>query len=173
MENRIDQIRQLAENDLAIFIKLVHPKRVLGSIHEEVIQWWNRQDAKSHQLTLLPRDHMKSALTAYRVAWEITKNPAIRVMYISSTANLAEKQLGFIKDILTSPIYRRYWPEMVKEDEGKRKRWTTSEISVDHPKRAEENVRDPTIFTAGLTTGIVGLHCDIAILDDVVVGDDR
>src|SRR5690606_25459484 len=162
----------LAEADLLTFIRLVHPHRVLGSIHEELIRWWCRQYAKSHQLTLLPRDHGKSAMIAYRVAWEITRNPAVRILYISSTANLAEKQLKFIKDILTSKIYRRYWPEMVNEDEGKREKWTSTEISVDHPKRKAETVRDPTIFTAGLTTGIVGMHCDIAVLDDVVVGDN-
>ena len=54
---------------------------------------------------------MKSALIAYRVAWEITKNPTIRVCISHSTANLAEKQLGFIKQILTCPVYRKYWPE--------------------------------------------------------------
>src|SRR5690606_6074143 len=134
--------------------------------------WWNRQDAKSHQLVLLPRDHGKSAMVAYRVAWEITRNPAVRILYISSTANLAEKQLGFIKDILTSKIYTRYWPEMVHPDEGKRKKWTTSEIAVDHPIREAETIRDPTIFTAGLTTGITGMHCDIAVLDDVVVKEN-
>lgn len=111
-------------------------------------------------------------MVAYRVAWEITRNPTLRVLYISSTANLAEKQLKFIKDILDSKIYRRYWPEMLAEDEGKREKWTNSEISVDHPLRKAEAVRDPTIFTAGLTTGIVGLHCDIAVLDDCVVGDN-
>lgn len=121
---------------------------------------------------LLPRDHQKSALVAYRVAWEITKNPAIRVLYISSTANLATKQLKFIKDILTCDTYRFYWPEMVHLDESKREKWTESEISVDHPERKRQIVRDPTIFTAGLTTGIVGMHCDIAVLDDVVVDDN-
>jgi len=74
----------------------------------------------------------------------ITRNPAIRILYISSTSNLASKQLKFIKDILTSDIYRYYWPEMVNEEEG----------------------------TAGLTTGITGLHCDIAVLDDVVVKEN-
>lgn len=167
-----DEIREIAESDLAAFIRLVHPQRVLGSVHYELISWWTRRAALDHQLVLLPRDHMKSALIAYRVAWEITKNPTIRVLYISSTANLAEKQLKFIKDILTSPIYKRYWPEMLHEDEGKREKWTNSEISVDHPLRKKEAVRDPTVFTAGLTTGIVGLHCDIAVLDDTVVGDN-
>lgn len=168
----IDQAREMAEADLVKFIRLVHDNRLLGAVHEELISWWCRPDAKDHQLVLLPRDHMKSALAAYRVAWEITKNPAVRVLYISSTAGLAEKQLGFIKDILTSKKYRLYWPEMVNEDEGKRKRWTTSEISVDHPLREAEHVRDPTIFTAGLTTGITGLHFDIAVLDDVVVKEN-
>ena len=167
-----DLIRLQAESDLISFIKLVHPNRVLGSVHEELIRWWTRPEAKSHQLTLLPRDHGKSAMIAYRVAWEITKNPAIRVLYISSTANLAVKQLGFIKDILTSDIYRFYWPDMVNPDEGKRKKWTEDEISVDHPLRTVENVRDPTIITAGLTRSITGLHCDIAVLDDVVVREN-
>jgi hypothetical protein len=61
---------------------------------------------------------------------------------------------------------------MVNAEETKREKWTETEISVDHPARKRESVRDPTIFTAGLTTNIVGLHCDIAVLDDVVVGDN-
>lgn len=167
-----DEIRQAAEDDLLVFIKLVAPHRVLGSCHEELIKWWNREEAKDHQMVLLPRDHQKSSMVAYRVAWEITKNPATTVLYISATSGLAEKQLSFIKSILTSPRYRRYWPEMVHKDEGKRNRWTTSEISVDHPLREQEGVRDPTIFTAGLTTSITGLHCNIAVLDDVVVREN-
>ena len=58
---------------------------------------------------------------------------------------------------------------MVNKDEAKREKWTEREIAVDHPKRREEAIRDPTIFTAGLTSNIVGMHCDIAVLDDVVV----
>ncbi len=166
------RIKEQAEDDLVSFIKLVHPQRFLAPIHEEIIRWWTRQDALSHQLLLLPRDHMKSALVAYRVAWEITRNPTVRVLYISSTSNLATKQLKFIKDILTSEIYRRYWPEMINEDETKREKWTEGEISVDHPLRKKEAIRDPTVFTAGLTTGIVGLHCDIAVMDDVVTAQN-
>ena len=167
-----DTVRLAAEASLYNFIRLVHPNRLLGSIHQEVINWWTREDAKSHQLLLLPRDHMKSALVAYRVAWMITRNPAIRVLYISSTARLAEKQLKFIKDILTSDIYRFYWPNMVNHDEGRREKWTETEISVDHPTRKKEFIRDPTVFTAGLTTVITGLHCDIAVLDDIVVAEN-
>jgi hypothetical protein len=93
-------------------------------------------------------------------------------LYISSTANLAEKQLGLIKQILSSSVVRRYWPDLINEEEGKREKWTQSEIAVDHPKRREEGIRDPTVFTGGLTTSLTGMHCDIAILDDVVVQEN-
>lgn len=167
-----DEIREAAEADLATFIHLVDPFRLLSHCHYDVIRWWEREDRKSHQLLLYPRDHMKSALVAYRTVWRLTKDPALRVLYISSTSNLAEKQLGFMKRIFTSDIYRRYWPDHVNLEEAKRERWTFSEISLDHPKRREENIRDPSIFTAGLTTGLTGLHFDIAVLDDVVVKEN-
>lgn len=163
------QRRLLAESSLVEFINLVHPRRLLGSIHREVISWWTSSKAKSHQLVLLPRDHMKSALVAYRAVWELTRDPTIRILLISSTSNLATKQLKFIKDILTSDTYRLFWPEMVNKEEALREKWTEREISVDHPKRREESIRDPSIFTAGLTSNIVGMHSDITILDDVVV----
>ena len=171
-ENVVDAhqaIREAAEADLETFIRLVRPQQVIGAVHAEVCRWMTRQNAKTHQLILLPRDHGKSMYAAFRVAWEITKDPTIRVLYISATADLAEKQLDLIKNILTSKTYRKYWPEMVNEDKGKRAKWNNSEISVDHPRREEEGVRDPTIFTGGLTTSLTGKHCDIAVLDDVVI----
>lgn len=172
MNNKYEQIRQAAEADLEIFIRLVAPHRVLGAVHKELIRWWTRKEASTHQLLLLPRDHMKSALMAYRVAWTIVKRPDVRILYISSTTNLAEKQLKMIKDILTSDKVMLYWPQLIRQDESKREKWTASEISVDHPKRKEEGVRDPTVFTGGLTTSLTGLHCDIAVLDDVVVQEN-
>ena len=167
-----EQIRDRAESDLAFFIQLIAPTQVLGNCHKDVIDWWYRDGAKHHQLLLFPRDHGKSRLVAYRVAWELTKDPTLRVLYISATANLAEKQLTFIKGILASDIFRRYWPHHVHPEEGKRSKWTNSEIALDHPKRKEENIRDPSVFTAGLTTSITGMHCDIAVLDDVVVAEN-
>ena len=165
----LEQIRQAAEDDLVTFIKLIAPEQVLGQCHEDVCNWWGHEDAKSHQLLLFPRDHGKSRLVAYRVAWELTKDPTLRILYISATANLAEKQLGFIKSILTSEIYSRYWPDHVHPEDGKRTRWTNSEIMLDHPLRKAEKVRDPSVFTGGLTTSLTGMHCDIAVLDDIVV----
>ena len=106
-------VKQAAEADLLTFIKLIAPHRMLGAVHEELCSWWSREDAKDNQLVLLPRDHQKSAMIAYRVAWWVTKHPETTVLYVSATANLAEKQLKAVKDIFLSDIYRFYWPEMV------------------------------------------------------------
>lgn len=164
-----NEIREAAEADLEFFIALVAPQRLLGGCHKDLLKWWTRPDAKDHQLVLFPRDHGKSAMVAYRVAWELTKDPTLKFLYISATSNLAAKQLGFIKQIFESDTHRRYWPDHIHPEEGKRKSWTKSEIDLDHPARDVEGIRDPSIMTAGLTTGITGLHFDVAVLDDVVV----
>lgn len=165
-------VREKAEESLAYFAHLVGPHRLYGDIHIELFEWWTRHTAKDCQLVLLPRDHQKSHCAAVRAAWELTRDPTATILYVSATSDLAEKQLYAIKQILTSDIYRRYWPEMVHPDEGKRERWTTTEIIVDHPKRTKEFVRDPSIKAAGLTTNITGGHATHVYLDDIVVPDN-
>jgi hypothetical protein len=169
MLDKIQQIKESAEADLAVFIKLLAPHLLLGSIHYEVIDWWARDNAKHNQLVLLPRGHLKSKLIAYRAAWHITRNPETTILYVSATADLAEKQLYQIKQIIDSPIYRRYWPEMINPEEGKREKWAVAEIAVDHPNRKAEGVRDATCKAVGLTSNTTGFHADVVILDDIVV----
>ena len=169
LETIKDERRQLAEARFVEFVNLIQPKRYLGNIHRNICDWWASKEAQPHKLLLLPRDHMKSAMAGLYAVWRATNDPTIRILYISSTSNLATKQLKFMKDILTSDLYRQYWPDMVFKEEAKREKWTEREISVDHPKRKEAYIRDPTIFTAGLTTNIVGMHADLCIMDDVVV----
>lgn len=166
------QIKAAAEADLETFIRLVAPYQVIGSIHSEWCSWTTSAKAGSHQITLLPRDHGKSRYVAFKAAWWIVKNPDCRILYISSTAGLAEKQLYFIKQILTSSTVSRYWPDLIHKEEGKREKWTNTEIAIDHPLRKKEGIRDSTVFTGGLTTSLTGLHCDVAILDDIVVQEN-
>lgn len=169
MQDKYKQVRESAEADLEVFIRLVAPHLLLGDVHRELIQWWGREEAKNNQLTLLPRGHLKSKLVAYRTAWYITKHPETTILYVSATADLAEKQLYAIKQIIDSPIYRRYWPEMINPEEGKREKWAVAEIAVDHPKRKLEGIRDATCKAVGLTSNTTGFHADVVVLDDIVV----
>jgi phage terminase large subunit-like protein len=167
----IDIVREAAEADLYTFATLVCHNRLYGDIHRDVFRWLQIAE-HPNQLLLLPRAHMKSHCIAVWCAWWITKHPETTILYISATSTLAEQQLYAIKNILVSAKYKKYWPDMIRADEGKRERWTTGAISVDHPLRKAEGVRDSTIVSAGLTTNTVGLHADVIIADDVVVPDN-
>lgn len=164
-----DQIREAAEADLEVFIRLLAPHLALAECHLELIRWWQSSQRKQNCLVLLPRAHLKSKLIAYKTAWELTRDPTSTILYVSATAALAEKQLYLIKQIITSKKYRLYWPDMVHEDEGRREKWTNTEIAVDHPKRKEEGVRDPSVKATGLTGNITGFHATNIKLDDIVV----
>lgn len=166
-----EEIREAAEADLWTFAQLTHPERVYGEVHKEAFRFL--QYTKSPNcLLLLPRAHMKSHVIAVWCAWEITCKPETSILYVSATSTLAEAQLYAIKNILTSPNYQFYWPEMIHEDEGKREKWSTGAIAVDHPQRKEEGVRDMTVVAAGITTNTTGLHADVIVADDVVVPDN-
>jgi len=165
------EVRSLAEQDLYTFATLVNPKYVYGDVHKKVFRWL-METKHPNQLLLLPRGHLKSHCLAVWVAWWVTKNPETTILYISATAELAESQLYAIKNILASKIYLRYWPEMVAPEEGKREKWATTAIAVDHPKRKEEGIRDFTVRTAGLTTNTTGWHAEVIVPDDVVVPDN-
>lgn len=166
-----EEVRELAENDLVTFAKLVNPRRVYGEVHEKIYRWFQHSEALN-LLLLLPRGHMKSHMIAVWVAWKITRDPATTVLYVSATSTLAEAQLQDIKSIFDSEVYRRYWPEMTHPEEGKRERWNVTEIIVDHPKRVEERTRDATVKAVGLGATTTGLHADIVVADDVVVPEN-
>ena len=119
-QKELDRMKRRAEEDLSYFAHLVNPLRLYADVHEELFEWWTRPLKKPNQLALLPRGHQKSHCAAVKAAWLITKDPAITIMYVSATAQLAEAQLYAIKQILTSDIYQLLWPEMTHVDEGKR-----------------------------------------------------
>ncbi len=75
-------------------------------------------------------------------------------------------KLSYTLSSLGSTQYRRYFPEYVHEQEGKREKWSVKKMSVDHIKRRQEGIRDATIATAGLTTNTTGWHADVIVADD-------
>lgn len=169
----IADIRAQAEESLPFYARLIAPEICFGQAHLEVMQWLgNPNPEQLGQLLLYPRGHLKSTMIAIAASWFITRNPLTRIMYLSATATLAQLQVYFIGQILTSKVYRRYWPDMVNEDKGKRERWNVNEIIVDHPLRKAAFIKDPTLTATGLGGNITGKHCDLIILDDVVTLDN-
>ena len=161
------EIRDTAMAEIGAFIALVAPFRAVGHCHQDLLRFFCKDDP--NQLVLWPRAHQKSTMIAFWVAWHIVNNPDATVLYASDTMKVAKAQLSFIKNIMISRVFRKYWPELISEKEMQREKWTNEEIAVDHWRRQEFGIRDMTVQTAGIDTSITGLHYDVIILDDVVV----
>lgn len=179
MPEEAKQIRETAMADLFFFAKLVNPGYMYGEIHKDLFKWMEeytlfgqgRFDI-TNKLVMLPRAHLKSHMVATWCSWIITRHPEVTILYVSATSGLAETQLYAIKNILTSTPYQRYFPEYVHPQEGKREKWSSTAISIDHIKRKQEGIRDATISTAGLTTNTTGWHADVLVPDDLVVPEN-
>lgn len=179
MPEEAKQIRETALNDLFFFAKLVNPGYVYGDIHKKMFKWMENyslygqgQEQSTNKLMLLPRGHLKSHMIATWAAWVITRHPEVTILYLSATAELSEKQLFAIQNIMAGGAYQRYFPEYINPQEGKREKWSQRKFSIDHAKRKEEGIRDETVSTAGLTTNTTGWHADIIIPDDLVVPEN-
>lgn len=161
------ELRAQAMNDLRVFIALIAPERMMSHCHLDLCKFLMDEDL--YQLCIWPRGHQKSTVMAYWCAWWIIKNPDTTILYASATSDLTEKQISFIKNILTSSTVTKYWPELVNPEEGKRECWRAMEFSVDHWKRQDEVIRYPTCKGVGMGGNITGFHADVLILDDIVV----
>lgn len=176
----VKEIRYAAEADLFFFAKLVNPGYVYGSVHEKMFRWMQDyqlygkgvQKVGNNKLIMLPRAHLKSHMVATWCAWMVARHPEITILYLSATAELAMSQLYDVKNILGSDVFMKYWPEYIHPDVGKREKWSSTKIMVDHPRRKKEGVRDATIAAAGLTTNTTGWHADIICADDIVVPEN-
>jgi len=162
------QVRDLVLRDFSSFIKLVAPYFNMSSCHEDICSFLQNPDNGTHSLVLYPRGHGKSMLMGFYSCWRVIKDPRVTILYASSTATLAEAQLSFIKQVLTSDVVMKYFPDLLYREEGKREKWSQSEIKADHPIRKEYGTRDATILTAGVGKGITGLHFDLLMLDDII-----
>lgn len=173
------EVRALALADLYYFAKLVNPGYMYGEIHKECFRWMQDyalfgrgEGLTANKLIMLPRAHLKSHMVATWCAWVISRHPEVTMLYVSATAELAEIQLFDIKNILGGTTYQRFFPEYINPQEGKRMKWSTKKIIIDHIDRVTEGIRDATVATAGLTTNTTGWHADIVVSDDLVVPEN-
>lgn len=179
MPEEAKQIRNRGRDDLYFFARLVNRGYMYGEVHRSIFRWMQdyslfgqSDDLTSNKLIMLPRGHLKSHMVATWLAWIITRHPEITTLYLSATAELAETQLFAIQNILSCSAYQRYYPEYIHPQDGLREKWSVKKMSVDHPERRRQGIRDATVSTAGLTTNTTGWHADIIVPDDLVVPEN-
>lgn len=164
------ELKDAALADVYFFAKLITPTRQYSDVHKKMFRFLS--DNRTDCLALIPRAHAKSWTMAVWAAWWITKHPEATIAYVSATEDLAIQQLYMIKNFLISDVYRRYWPEMVVEEEGQREEWNARNIRIDHPYRKKLGVRDRTVAARSIGSNTTGMHCDVLLLDDIVIPDN-
>ncbi len=114
------EVIDICRTNFFAFLKLLNPLYQYGDVHERLCAELSKPDANPRILALLPRGHFKSHIAAGYCTWRITYQPWITIVYLSAGEDLAKDQIYAIKNMMTSDTYRKYWPEMLYEDEGRR-----------------------------------------------------
>ncbi len=179
MPEEAKQIRETAKEDLFFFARLVNPGYIYGDIHKQLYQWMQTytlygrgDDITSNKLIMLPRAHLKSHMVATWCAWIITRHPEVTILYVSATAELAETQFLQSRIFLALQFINAISLNTLILKKGLEKVGVSVKISIDHPIRKKEGIRDSTVATAGLTTNTTGWHADIVVADDLVVPEN-
>jgi predicted phage terminase large subunit-like protein len=109
----------------------------------------------------MPRGHGKSVQLGIRQAWEIGRNPSIRIKHIGQTVAKAQEQIRMVVQIMRSEVYGIVFPDikMVKPDPSTD---GSNEIVVKSPSMH----RDATMQAANIF-GRAGGRADLLCGDDV------
>jgi len=106
----------------------------------------------------LPRGHGKTSQMVLRCAWEIGRNPDVRIKYIQQSDRDASKTTALVKHIIESDKYRAVFPG-IKPDQDC---WGRQDFKV----QGTTWQRDSTMEARGIF-GRSGGRADILIADDV------
>lgn len=139
-----------------------------GEGAHEILNWtWipDPEDPKRGQykwkLQLWPRGTFKSSVfNVALVAWEIARNPDIRICVCSETSKQAIPFVRKTMEIIDSQWFRDRFGV------HKGKNWKTGSFISEQRKRT--NVKEATLQASGAGEVRVGSHWDLVIMDDVV-----
>lgn len=153
-------IKQILLASPHLFMKEVFKYRSDG-IHSDFI---DHMESCNRVLLLAPRGHGKSKVAQSMIAWEMIKDPNIRIILVSDTHTKAIMFLSGIKRVLeTSDVIKNIFGDVVGNV------WRDNAVTL--VGRTENHV-EPTCIAMGAMSGAVtGLHADLIILDDVVSFD--
>ena len=140
-----------------------------GRYCQSLIEWHGDPDPDNPKIidykwkmTLWPRGSFKSAVfDSGMAAWEIAKNPNIRILVASETGKQARKFVKKTMEIVDSPWFK----ERFGVHRGSNWKLATGEFTS--ALRTEIHQKEPTILAAGVGEVQTGSHWDLVIMDDI------
>src|SRR5262245_31623024 len=111
-------------------------------------------------LVELPRDHGKTTQVLIRAAWELGRNPNLRIMFVCASMALAMQRGGFLRDaIANNPRVQRVFPHLRAA-----RPWRANLFRVE----CNGNSVSPSVAVLGIGASATGARADLLICDDVV-----
>ena len=142
-------------NDFLKFVKSVWPDFVEGSHHKKIADQFNRlAEGKINRLIInMPPRHTKSEFASFLLpAWMIGKNPKLKIIQTTHTAELAVRFGRKAKTLIDSEEYQKIFQTRLREDSQAAGRWETAQGGE--------------YFAAGVGGAITGRGADLLIIDD-------
>lgn len=120
-----------------------------------------QDDTTKRGLNLAPRNSGKTTIWAKKAPlWLLGRNPNLKILILSRTANRATNNMRFIKtNIENNPKIRRIFPALEPSIP-----WSDDELTIKNTRMDGE----ASVVARGLGGSIPGLRADILIVDDLI-----
>ena len=149
-------IRDRAQDNFMVFVKHVYEGFIEGSHHKKVAKQFEKLAVTpgSRIIVNMPPRHTKSEFASYLLpAWLIGKNPELKIIQTTHTAELAVRFGRKVRNLMELEIYREIFPEVdLRADSKAAGRWETGQGGE--------------YFAAGVGGAITGRGADLLIIDD-------
>ena len=149
------ETKKKVNSDFMEFIKYIWPEFISGEHHKIISKKFN--DIASGKIKRLivnmPPRHTKSEFASnYLPAWMIGKNPKLKIIQATHTAELAIRFGRKAKHVIDSPEYQQIFDTTLQEDSKAAGRWETSQGGE--------------YFAVGVGGAMTGRGADLLISDD-------
>ena len=149
-------IRDRAQDNFMVFVNHVYDGFIEGSHHKRVAKEFEKlaTDRGSRIIINMPPRHTKSDFASYLLpAWLIGKNPALKIIQTTHTAELAVRFGRKVRNLMEMSEYREVFPDVdLKADSKAAGRWETAQGGE--------------YYAAGVGGAITGRGADLLIIDD-------
>ena len=149
-------VRERAQNDFMTFVKHVYDGFIEGNHHKQVAKQFEKLAVNpgSRIIVNMPPRHTKSEFASYMLpAWLIGKNPELKIIQTTHTAELAVRFGRKVRYLMELDIYREIFPDVdLRADSKAAGRWETGQGGE--------------YFAAGVGGAITGRGADLLIIDD-------
>ena len=151
----LDEARPNITKNFLSFVKYVWPEFIEGSHHKIINKKFNDlATGKIKRLIInMPPRHTKSEFASYLLpAWMIGKNPKLKIIQATHTADLAIDFGRKTKNLVDQDNYKELFPTRLQEDSQAAGKWKTD--------------KGGEYFAAGVGGAITGRGADLLIIDD-------